>query len=88
MIALQGHIQYRGLTAAPSPLFQSLPDPDDEPFLEVAIAARAVCLVTGNRIHFPSDLCQKNVKVLSPSEFPAFFKNQGSISGAEPVFSL
>ena len=87
VIALLGHIQYRGLTAAPSPLFQSLPDPDDEPFLEVAIAAQAVCLVTGNRIHFPSDLCQ-NVEVLSPSEFLTFFKNQVRISEAAPVFSL
>ncbi|MBI5592460.1 MAG: putative toxin-antitoxin system toxin component, PIN family [Deltaproteobacteria bacterium] len=73
VIALLDHIQHRGLTVASSPLFQPLPYPDDEPFLEVAIAARVVCLITGNRVHFPSDLCQ-NVRVLSPSEFMAFYK--------------
>ncbi|MFZ3046030.1 MAG: putative toxin-antitoxin system toxin component, PIN family [Desulfatirhabdiaceae bacterium] len=74
VIVLLDHIQYCGLTTASSPLFQSLPDPDDEPFLEVAIAAQAVCLVTGNRVHFPPDLCQ-NVQVLSPSEFLSFYKS-------------
>ena len=72
IIDLLDHIQHRGLTVASSPLFQSLPDVDDEPFLEVAIAA-TVCLITGNRVHFPSDLCQ-NVVVLSPSEFLVFYK--------------
>ena len=61
----------------------SLPDPDDEPFLEVAIAAHAEFLVTGNRIHFPSDRCQ-NVTVLSPGEFLAFYKN----TVTAPVLSL
>jgi putative PIN family toxin of toxin-antitoxin system len=72
IIDLLDHIQHRGLTVASSPLFQSLPDVDDEPFLEVAIAAK-VCLITGNRVHFPYDLCQ-NVVVLSPSEFLVFYK--------------
>ena len=71
VVAFLDHIQHLGLTAASSLLLQSLPDPDDEPFLEVAIAAQAVCLITGNRVHFPSDLCQ-NIKVLSPNEFLAF----------------
>ena len=72
IIDLLDHIQHRGLTVASSPLFQSLPDVDDEPFLEVAIAAK-VCLITGNRVHFPSDLCQ-NVVVFSPNEFLVFYK--------------
>ena len=83
VVVLLDHIRYRGLTTAPSPLPRSLPDPDDEPFLEVAIAAHAECLVTGNRIHFPSDRCQ-NVTVLSPGEFLAFYKNKLTA----PVFSL
>ncbi len=45
----------------------------NEPYLEVAIAARVVCLVTGNQVHFPSELCQ-GIKVLSPSEFLVFYK--------------
>jgi putative PIN family toxin of toxin-antitoxin system len=73
--ALLDHVEHRGLTVASSPLSQSLPDLDDEPFLEVAIAANVVCLVTGNRVHFPPDLC-RTVTVLSPSEFLAFYKKQ------------
>ncbi|KAB0665812.1 putative toxin-antitoxin system toxin component, PIN family [Oryzomonas japonica] len=73
--ALLDQIEYRGLTVASSPLTQSLPDIDDEPFLEVAMASQAICIVTGNRIHFPPELCQ-GVTVLSPSEFLAFYKKQ------------
>lgn len=73
--ALLDQIEYRGLTVASSPLAQSLPDIDDEPFLEVAIASQTICIVTGNRIHFPAELCQ-GVTVLSPSEFLAFYKKQ------------
>jgi putative PIN family toxin of toxin-antitoxin system len=67
------HIEHRGHTVASSPLPHSLPDPDDEPFLKVAIAGQAVCLVTGNASHFPAKLCQGR-KVLSPSEFLTFYK--------------
>lgn len=73
VIALLDHIQHRGQTVASSPLFQSLPDLDDEPFLEVAIAGKAGCLITGNRVHFPNELCQ-NIRVFSPSEFLEFYK--------------
>jgi predicted nucleic acid-binding protein len=41
------------------------PDPDDLPFLEVAIAGEAHALVTGNPRHFPPAL----VPILSPREF-------------------
>jgi putative PIN family toxin of toxin-antitoxin system len=61
-------IAMRGQTVAPSPLPKPLPDPDDEPFLEVAIAGRVACLVTGNRAHFPGRRRQ-GVKVLSPRAF-------------------
>ena len=73
--ALLDHIEYRGLVVASSPLPQSLPDIDDEPFLEVAIAAKVVCIITGNHIHFPPDLCL-GVKVFSPSDFLTFYKKQ------------
>ena len=71
--ALLDHIEHRGHTVASSPLRHSLPDPDDEPFLKVAVAGKAVCLVTGNASHFPAKLCQGR-KVLSPSEFLTFYK--------------
>jgi len=54
-----------------------LPDPDDEPFLEVTLANQAVCLVTGNQKHFPAGRC-KDAKVISPNEFLIFFENQKS----------
>lgn len=73
--ALLDHVEHRGRPVASSPLPQSLPDPDDEPFIAVALAGQAACLVTGNRVHFPSNRCQ-GVKVLSPGEFLAFYKKQ------------
>lgn len=73
--ALLDHIEHRGITVASSPLPQPLPDIDDEPFLEVAMAARAICIVTGNQVHFPTELCQ-GVMVLSPSDFLGFYKKQ------------
>jgi putative PIN family toxin of toxin-antitoxin system len=72
---LLDYITYQGRTTATSPLKNSLPDPDDEPFLEVAIASRAACLVTGNQGHYTAGLCGK-VKVLSPKEFIIFYKKQ------------
>ena len=50
------------------PLAAKLPDPDDEPFLEAALAAKAAALVTGNLRHFPARL-RSGVAVLSPVEF-------------------
>lgn len=51
-----------------TPLRFRLPDPDDEPFLEVAISGRAEFLVTGNSKHFPKARRGK-IKVVSPGEF-------------------
>ena len=50
------------------PLPLSLPDDDDDPFLEVAIAAKAEALVTGNKAHFPPDR-RLGVRILTPREF-------------------
>lgn len=60
-------IQEDGTPVTGRPLPVGLPDPSDEPFLEVAIAA-AVGLVTGNLRHFPSRL-RAGVRVVSPREF-------------------
>jgi predicted nucleic acid-binding protein len=51
-------------------LVERLPDPDDEPFLEVAIAGGADALVTGNLRHFPAKSAQ-GVRVISPAIFLA-----------------
>jgi uncharacterized protein len=66
--ALLDFIVNRGKAVATYPLLEPLPDPDDEPFLAVAIAGRVACLVTGNRAHFPARL-RPGVTLLSPREF-------------------
>jgi putative PIN family toxin of toxin-antitoxin system len=58
-----------------SPLAASLPDPDDAAFLEVAIAAKAECLVTGTLKHFPASR-RCGVRVLSPAEFLDFHRRR------------
>jgi putative PIN family toxin of toxin-antitoxin system len=57
-----------GVIVATSPLPDRLPHADDEPFLEIAVAAGAEYLVTGNTAHFPKRLRQ-GVAVVSPREF-------------------
>jgi len=42
----------RAERVSPDPMSLSLPDPTDEPFLEVAVAGGADALVTGNAKHF------------------------------------
>ena len=46
----------------------NLPDPDDEPFLAVALTASADFLVTGNLADYPSDKRQ-GCAVVSPAAF-------------------
>ncbi len=58
-----------------SPLTNRLPDHDDEPFLEVAIAGRVRSLVTGNTAHYPS-LLREGVDIFSLSEFIEFYRKQ------------
>jgi putative PIN family toxin of toxin-antitoxin system len=62
------YIDFRGETVAARPLATRLPDPADEPFLEVAVACAAECLVTGNVKHFPHKE-YGGVPILSPAEF-------------------
>jgi uncharacterized protein len=53
---------------APVPLNHPLPDQDDGPFLEVALASGASFLVSGNLKHFPIRR-RAGVSVLSPKMF-------------------
>ena len=57
------------LVSAPPLLSLDLPDPDDLPFLEVAAAAGADALVTGNTRHFASAASTIGVPIFSPAEF-------------------
>jgi uncharacterized protein len=51
--ALLDYLSVASETAAAEPLPVRLPDRDDEPLLEVALACGAECLVTGNLAHYP-----------------------------------
>jgi putative PIN family toxin of toxin-antitoxin system len=61
-------VEKEGVLVSVVPLKYRLSDPDDEPFLEVALAARAEVIITGNKRHFPKKKYQ-GTKILSPSEF-------------------
>ena len=74
--ALLDYIDFRSEVVASEPLAQRLPDPDDEPFIEVATACGADCLVTGNLAHFPPDI-RAGVTVLSPAQFMDVVRAQG-----------
>lgn len=65
-------IEEDGLLFTAVPLPERLPDPDDEPFLELASAAQVI-LVTGNKKHFPPSVRGK-VKVMSPAELVNFWR--------------
>jgi predicted nucleic acid-binding protein len=56
------------VTAPPAGIH--LPDETDVKFVEVALAAGADCVVTGNTRHFPAKAC-KGVRVLTPAQFLA-----------------
>lgn len=60
-----------------SPLKNRLPDPDDEPFLEVAIAGKVKSLITGNTAHYPVPL-REGIAIRSPSEFIEFYRKQSN----------
>lgn len=63
-------IEVDGLPVVAQPLKSHLPDPDDEPFLEVALAARADALITGNTRHYPAR-SRHGIMVLDPATFLA-----------------
>ncbi len=62
------HIESFGEIITARPLKISLPDPDDNPFLEVAMSRDVEYLITGNVIHYPRKIC-KNIHVVKPAEF-------------------
>ena len=66
--SLIDYIRKNGRAVSPGPLIEHLPDPDDAPFLEVAIEGKAEYLVTGNKVHYPKRF-REGIKVLSPTEF-------------------
>lgn len=57
-----------GIPISATPLSKHLPDKDDEPFLEVAIAGKGECLITGNAAHYPTKSCRK-IQIFTPGQF-------------------
>lgn len=57
------------------PLVKRLPDIDDEPFLEVALGAKAQYLVTGNLKHYPIKK-RESIPVVSPAEFLEIYRKK------------
>lgn len=66
--AVLNQLRMTGYPAASYPWPLSLPDPDDLPFLEAAIASGAAALVTGNLRDFPPENCL-GIRVVAPAEF-------------------
>lgn len=63
------------VVALPVPV--ELPDPDDLPFLEVAIAGGALALVTGNAAHFRPAKGTHTMRLASPSDVLSLLAKQG-----------
>ncbi len=68
-------IKHNGQFVSALPLKSPLPDPDDEPFLEVAIAGNVKCLITGNIVHYPFSH-REGINILSPSEFLGYYRKE------------
>ena len=68
-------IEADGVLVMTGPLAAPLPDPDDEPFLAVALAGRARCLVTGNLRDFPAER-RWGVPVFSPRRFLDLYRSE------------
>jgi putative PIN family toxin of toxin-antitoxin system len=64
-------ITSEGESVTSPPLALSLPDPDDLPFIEVAVAGAADALVTGNADHFVPAGGGPPVHVCTPAQFVA-----------------
>jgi len=73
--SLLDYVKDAGLAVATTPLSARLPDADDEPFLEAALAEAGAVIVTGNQKHFTSELCS-GVQVFSPVDFTSYFQEQ------------
>ena len=81
MEALIDQVRADGVLVTARPLAARLPDPDDEMFLAVALAAGATCLVTGNLRHYP-DRSRRGLPVVSPRRFLDLYGDALAPTGA------
>jgi putative PIN family toxin of toxin-antitoxin system len=73
--AFLDQVEKEGVVVSVMPLKFSLPDPEDESFLEVALAGKATAIVTGNKRHFPKKEYE-GTRILSPAEFLEAFGSE------------
>ena len=71
------YFRQNGIQIIPKTLPFTLPDPDDAPFLEVALTSHADFLITGNQKHYPIHL-NHNVKICSPRQFVQIFNHNSN----------
>lgn len=83
VVSLLHYIEVEGEHITAHPTSAMLPDPDDLPFLEVALTARVEALITGNLRHYPTELCQ-GITILSPASFLDYWRHRSpcAISGS------
>ncbi|MCL6558824.1 MAG: putative toxin-antitoxin system toxin component, PIN family [Firmicutes bacterium] len=72
---LLNQIETEGLLVSGKPIKNKLPDPNDGPFLEVAHAMERIIIVTGNKKHFPEEVCAK-ITVMEPTQFIDYLSEQ------------
>lgn len=72
---LLDQIEAVGEVTPVEPLKNNLSDPDDEPFLEVAVGGKTFCLVTRNLKHYPVNKRQ-GVLVLLPEDFLQLYRKK------------
>ena len=73
--ALLDGIRSNGLAVSATPLSRRLKDPDDEMFLEVALAGAVRHLITGNLSDYEGRTHQR-VQIISPSRFIAWYRTR------------
>jgi len=66
-------IRFEGEIVASIPVPVELANPSDQPFLEVALAGHARCVITGNVKHFPVSK-RFGMNVITPTEFIEFYR--------------
>ena len=71
-------IKNEGEYVAAEPTAREFADEDDKMFYEVAKTAKALCIVTGNKDHFPKEAIVKN-----PKEFIAMYLSENEGEEAE-----
>ena len=80
---LIARFEARGRLVPVPPIRVNLPDPDDNIFVEVAIASRADYLITGNLKDYPAEAVM-GVVVISPREFVDRMRYNGEDFPREP----